>query len=238
MSGNVRMAELFELLQTMRKRSSELRLFFFYLFDYERFFRFQILICRSIFFNNNLGKLAQRIWRNAHRISKTDSATDKTSQNVSLIGVGRDSSISNEKGRGTDMICVDTPCPNIAFFRKLVNLFQNQCEKIRIIYVVFSLSHADCPLQTRPRIDILKRQFPDDGTIFLFIFHKDVIPDFNDLLPIVGHKEFLFCQTLYKRTCNIIKHLAIRSARTVISRAPPVAFRPQKKYPFFRIQSY
>ncbi len=107
-------------------------------------------------------------------------------------------------------------------FRKASHIVDNWCKEVRLKDVGFFLHHHDDALESAAGINILLFQLPHHGAVFLQVLHENVVPDLDDFLSVIRGHVLLFRHAGIEFSGDVIKHLGVRSAGTVLPCAPPV----------------
>src|SRR3989344_2146075 len=123
--------------------------------------------------------------------------------------------------------------PRISFWCLRMNPFNQKGKQIRIKNIVFPLKRHRETLKSRSGVNVFLGKFSDDLSVFLFVFHKDIVPYLYHLLLFVRLNELLLAfQTKISR--HIIEHFRVRPARPIRPGAPPIGIFSKKINPVFR----
>lgn len=181
----------------------------------------------AVLINDGGSDLTQTIPGNVQLHGVTDTAADKTAQDIALIYVGRSHAplIAQNKGGAADMIGNDSEGFDrfrtvlIILVRKLGDNGNDPGKSIRIKNALYPLQRGDSPVKAHARIYIFLSQRLKLALRHLVVFHKYIVPDLQILVAVAAGMTVGaagFC-------AGIVENLRIRAAGTGKSgRSPPV----------------
>ena len=176
--------------------------------------RFRIFVAEDV--QDRIDEACQEEVLNTQETAEADSTAQDTAQDVAAAFIGRQDTIGNHEGNGTDMVGNDLhghllPGITVIAAGNSDNFFNDREDEIRFKVRFFLLDDRSQSFQAAARIDVLLGQRFVLAVFGAVVLGKDEIPDFQIAVAVAADSACRFATAPFR--AEVIEDFAVRTAR-------------------------